>query len=92
MQKKLNNFGVFDFTDKNQIAHLHQSLLDVERDYPVIMKFLESFCGYNTPVLSYDPHEIAYSAGKRDVILTIKSLMRNDVSAEQIAQFYKVNK
>ena len=92
MQKKLNNFGVFDFTDKNQIAHLYQSLLDVERDYPVIMKFLESFCGYNTPVLSCDPNEIAYSAGKRDVILTIKSLMRNDVSAEQIAQFYKLNK
>lgn len=92
MRKKTDNFEKFDFTDENHIAHLYQSLLDVERDFPVIMKFLESFCGYNTPILSYDPYEIAYSAGKRDVILTIKSLMRNDISPKQIAQFYKMNK
>ena len=39
MRKKTDNFEKFDLTDENHIAHLYQSLLDVERDYPVIMKF-----------------------------------------------------
>jgi len=88
MPRKCNN-NSFDFTDKNYIATLQQALKDVENKYPVVMRFLEEFCGFTKPVLSSDPNEICYSGGKRDVILTIKTMMRNDIAPEQIVQFYK---
>lgn len=81
----------FDITNKNDIAELSQSLKDIQRKYPIVFAFLESYCGYNTALLSFDPNEICYSQGKRDIILTIKTMIREDISPEIIAQYYKKN-
>ena len=89
MQKKLCNKTIFNLTDKNYIAQIGQAFKDVENQYPEVINFLEEYCGFYMPVLSSDPQEIAYSSGKRDVILTIKTLMRNDIDPENIACFYK---
>lgn len=86
LQTKHNKFNL---TDKNNIAELAQALKDINIKYPVVFEFLESYCGYDTALLSFDPNEICYSQGKRDVILTIKTLMREDISPEVIAQYYK---
>ena len=85
-QVKKNNF---DITNKNDIAELSQSLKDIQRKYPIVFSFLESYCGYDTALLSFEPNEICYSQGKRDVILTIKTIMREDINPDVIAQYYK---
>lgn len=79
----------FNITDKNDIAELSQALKDVQYKYPVIFDFLEMYCGYNTALLSFEPNEICYSQGKRDVILTIKTIMREDIAPSDIAEKYK---
>ena len=79
----------FSLTDKNDIAELSQALKDIKEKYPVVFSFLEEYCGYNTALLSFDPNEICYSQGKRDVILTIKTLIREYISPDIIAQYYK---
>ena len=79
----------FNITDKNAIAELSQALKDIERKYPIVLEFLETYCGYNTALLSFEPNEICYSQGKRDVILTIKTMMREDINPEIIATYYK---
>lgn len=89
MQKKSTNRNGFDITNKNDIATLSQALIDVEQKFPIVFDFLESFCGYNTPVMSSDPYEITYAGGKRDVILTMKTIMRRDIKPEHIAEYYK---
>ena len=89
MQKKFNNNNTFDITNKDSIADLSQALKDINLKYPVIIEFLEKYCGYNTALLSFDPNEICYSQGKRDVILTIKTLMRDDINPVEIAKYYK---
>lgn len=81
-----NNFAL---TNEDDIAELSQALKDVKNKYPVIFKFLEQYCGYDTALLSFDPNEICYSQGKRDVILTIKTMMREDLNPDIIAQYYK---
>ena len=87
-KKQIRNKG-FDITDKNDIAELSQALKDIVIKFPIVIEFLEEFCGYNTALLSFDPNEICYSQGKRDVILTIKTMMRNDINPDVIAQYYK---
>lgn len=84
--KKKSNF---DITNKDDIAELSQSFKDIQEKYPIVFAFLESYCGYDTALLSFDPQEICYSQGKRDVILTVKTLMRDDISPDVIAQYYK---
>lgn len=81
----------FDITNANDIAELSQSLNDIFIKFPIVFDFLETYCGYDSALLSFDPNEICYSQGKRDVILTIKTMMRKDISPEQIAQYYKKN-
>lgn len=76
---------------KDYIADLQTEVKDVEARHPLFMRFLEYYCGYNTPLLTSNPHEISYSGGKRDVILMLKTLMRDDLLPEQIAQFYERN-
>lgn len=88
MHKKRNN-NSFDITNKDSIAELSQALKDINGKYPIIIKFLESYCGYNTALMSFEPNEICYSQGKRDVILTIKTLMRDDIEPDEIARYYK---
>lgn len=79
----------FNITDKNSIAELSQALKDIEKKFPIVFEFLEKYCGYDTALLSFDPNEICYSQGKRDVILTIKTMMREDINPEVIATYYK---
>lgn len=86
---KVKKSHSFDITDKNCIGELSQCLKDIAVKYPVVIEFLETYCGYNTALLSFEPNEICYSQGKRDVILTIKTLMREDISPDIIAQYYK---
>lgn len=83
MHEKVN------LTSKDCIADLKTCFKDVSQKYPLFMEFLEHFCGYNSPVLSSDPYKISYSGGKRDVILTIKTIMRDDLLPEQIAATYE---
>lgn len=85
MQKQLN------LKDKVCIADLQQEFKDVALKHPLFMQFLEVYCGFSSPILTSDPNEISYSSGKRDVILTIKNIMRDDLLPEQIAQFYERN-
>lgn len=89
LRKKQTHSNGFDITDKNDIADLSTALKDIENKYPVVLKFLETFCGYNSPVNSNDPYQICYSGGKRDVILTIKTIMSDEVAPEDIALYYK---
>lgn len=90
MQKKQNkrNNG-FSLTNKNDIAELQQALCDIEEKFPVIIDFLETYCGYNTTVLSSNPYDISYAGGKRDVILTIKTLMRKDITPDIVSNLFK---
>lgn len=85
MQTQLN------LKDKNTIADLHTQLKDIANKYPLVMQFLEYYCGFTAPLNISDPYEISYSGGKRDVILMIKTLMRDDILPEQISQFYERN-
>lgn len=89
LRKKQMHSNGFDITDKNDIADLSTALKDIENKYPIVLKFLETFCGYNSPVNSNDPYQICYSGGKRDVILTIKTIMSDEVAPEDIAMYYK---
>lgn len=74
--------------DKNSIADLRTAIKDIVRDYPIFMDFLEQYCGFYFPVMSSDPNEICYSAGKRDVILTIKTISRDDILPEDVAALF----
>jgi len=86
MQSKLP-----DLTDKRYIGEIAQNLQDIAKNYPEVMRFLEYYCGFNVPGFSSDAVEIAYRAGKRDVILTLKTIMRQDIEPKQIADFFKRN-
>lgn len=77
--------------DKEYIADVMQTVKDVARDYPKFMEFLEIYCGYNTPGQTADPYKISYDGGKRDVILTIKTMQRSDILPETVASFYERN-
>lgn len=79
----------FDFTNEHDIASLSQALKDIKNNMPIVFDFLDKYCGFNAPLMTSDPYQICYSQGKRDVILTIKTIMRDDLSPEQIAQYYK---
>lgn len=91
MQKKQNkrNNNRFSLTNKNDIAELQQALCDIEEKFPIFIDFLEMYCGYNTAVLSSNPYDISYAGGKRDVILTIKTLMRKDIAPDIVSNLFK---
>lgn len=90
-QKKAQHSG-FLLNNKADIADLQQALCDVCERYPIVMDFLELYCGYNSAVMSSNPYDISYAGGKRDVILTIKTLLRKDITPEQIAQVFDSKK
>ena len=79
----------FSLTNEGDINALKFALDKVANDYPIVIDFLEEYCGYNTPVLSHNPDEICYACGKRDVILTTKTIMRDDISPKQITNNFK---
>lgn len=78
-----------NLTNPQTISQLNSELNKAQKEHPLLFEFLEHFCGLYTPVLSDDPMSIVYSAGKRDVILTIKTLMRTDIPINQITQIFK---
>lgn len=80
---------ILNLKDSNTIADLRTVFKDVALKYPLFMEFLEQYCGYYFPVLSTDPNEIVYSSGKRDVILTIKTISRDDIEPEAIAALFE---
>lgn len=80
---------ILNLKDSNTIADLRTVFKDVASKYPLFMDFLEQYCGYDFPVLSTDPNEIVYSSGKRDVILTIKTISRDDIEPEAIAALFE---
>ncbi|MCQ2966766.1 MAG: hypothetical protein MJ250_08565 [Alphaproteobacteria bacterium] len=84
-QKGLN----MNLSNPQTISQLHNELNKASKEFPLMFEFLEYFCGLYTPILSDDPMTIVYSAGKRDVILTIKTLMRTDVPINQITSIFK---
>lgn len=79
----------FRFNNKHDIATVSQAFKDIKSEMPIVFDFLDEYCGYNTPLMTSEPHTICYSQGKRDVILMIHTLMRDDITPEQIAQYYK---
>ena len=78
-----------NLSDPACIADLHTVFRDVAKQHPLFIEFLEYYCGYNSAVLSSDPYQISYAGGKRDVILTIKTIMRDDLLPEDIAKQYE---
>lgn len=88
MQKKVKNNEKFNFYSVDDFSELQISLIDIENKYPKVIKFLEEYCGYNSALLSSNPNEICYAQGKRDVILTLKTLMRKDIDPKQIVEHY----
>lgn len=88
MQKKVKNNEKFNFYSVDDFSELQLSLIDIENKYPKVIKFLEEYCGYNSALLSSNPNEICYAQGKRDVILTLKTLMRKDIDSKQIVEHY----
>lgn len=85
------NSRQIDLTDKRYIGEIAGNLRDIANNYPEVMRFLEYYCGFNVPGFSSNPYDIAYRAGKRDVILCIKTIMREDILPKQIANFFKEN-
>ena len=88
MKRKKMRYNGFSLENKEDIADLQQALNDTAEKFPIVISFLETYCGYNTAVLSSNPYDISYAGGKRDVILTIKTLLRKDITPEQIVQAF----
>lgn len=81
----------FDLKNKDAIAELQSTVKDIAQKYPIFISFMEYYCGFTTALNTSNPYEISYSGGKRDVILMLKTLMRNDVLPEQLASYYERN-
>ena len=82
---------MIDLTDPKQIGDLKKafdySFTGVTGDKT--LKFLEDFCGFYMGGARDDLNQLQYEAGKRDVILTLKTIMNPDWTPEQIAAKYK---
>ena len=82
---------MLDLTDELEIKRLKDcfsySFKGVKGDDT--LKFLEQFCGFYLGGPRDDLNRLQYEAGKRDVILTIKTIMNEDWSPKQIAETYK---
>ena len=72
--------------NEDEIAELQSELRQIKNSFPNFVKFLEDYCGFWAPVNSADPHDIAYSGGKRDVILTLKTISREDLLPKVIIE------
>jgi len=53
------------------------------------LEFLEEFCGFELGGPRENTNELQYEAGKRDVILTIKTITKQTWSPTEIANVYK---
>lgn len=53
------------------------------------LQFLEEFCGFEFGGPRDDINQLQYEAGKRDVILTIKTISKESWSPKEISDIYK---
>jgi hypothetical protein len=53
------------------------------------LKFLEQFCGFYNGGPRDDLNRLQYEAGRRDVILTLKTIQHPEWTPEQIAETFK---
>lgn len=81
----------FDLKNERDIADLKIDLKDISIKHPFVIDFLEEICGFYTPILSTEANDHLYAGAKREVILTIKTILRDDISPKQIAEYYKAN-
>lgn len=81
----------FDLTNENDVADLKQAF-NSSFSGPMgekTLKFLESFCGFYLGGPREDLHKLHYEQGRRDVILTLKTILNKEWSPKQIAESYK---
>ncbi len=84
-----------DLTDENTIKNLKAAF---EYSFngamgELTMQFLEEFCGFELGGPrsgdQISSKQLQYEAGKRDIVLTIKTIKNPEHSPEQITNFYK---
>jgi hypothetical protein len=80
-----------DLCDKDKAKELIDAL-SVSLKTPVGQKALEYIkwlCRYDSPDFSTDPNVALMEKAKREVYLTLQTLLQDDVNPEQIAEYYK---
>ena len=82
---------MIDLTNENHIADLKKAFNDTFKTEAgkLTLQFLEEFCGFELGGAREDINELQYEAGKRDVILTIKTISKDTWSPIEIANLYK---
>ena len=80
-----------DLTDPRQIGELKKAFEYSFRgpQGEKTMEFLEQFCGFYLGGPRDEMTRLQYEAGKRDVILTIKTIGSEKWSPDQVASHYK---
>ena len=82
---------MLDLTDPKEIAALKEAF-DYSFKGPLgekTLQFFEEFCGFWNGGPREDLNQLQYEAGKRDVILTVKTIHKREWSPEQIAITFK---
>jgi hypothetical protein len=82
---------MIDTTDPNEIKALKEAF-EYSFKGPLgekTMQFLEQFCHFWLGGPRDNLDQLQYEAGKRDIILTIKTIQRQDWAPEQIAAMFK---
>ena len=82
---------MLDLTNEKTIAGLKESF-SYSFKGPLgerTLQFLEEFCGFELGGPRENTNELQYEAGKRDVILTIKTISKPSWSPKEIAGLYK---
>ena len=80
-----------DLTNENEIKALKEAFGYSFRG-PLgekTMEFLEKYCGFWTGGPRENMDLLSYEQGKRDVILTIKTIAKEDWTPQQIAGTFK---
>jgi len=82
---------MIDLKDEVQIKGLKESFKYSFKgpQGEMTLDFLEQFCGFWSGGPREDLNRLQYEAGKRDVILTIKTIMREDWNPAQIATTFR---
>jgi len=82
---------MIDLTDPIQVKEL-KAALDYSFKGPLgetTLKFLEQYCGFWNGGPRDDLNQLQYEAGKRDVILTLKTIQHPEWNPETIAEMFK---
>ena len=82
---------MLDLKDPIQIKQLKEAL-EYSFKGPLgerTMEFLEQYCGFWNGGPRDDLNRLQYEAGRRDIILTLKTIAHPDWTPEQIAAKYK---